>query len=115
MTISGLVPTTTPNKTALAVSTTPSSTAATASNMLTGADFMTLLVAQLKAQDPTAPMDPTTFVNQLVGFNSLQQLININGDLTPPATGTGSTPVTGTTPTSPTTPTPTANNLSTAL
>jgi flagellar basal-body rod modification protein FlgD len=62
--------------------------------MLTGADFMTLLVAQLKAQDPTAPMDPTTFVNQLVGFNSLQQLININGDLTPTAPTTTTTPTT---------------------
>ena len=86
MTISGLVPTTTPNKTAAAATSTgSSSSASTASNMLNGNDFMTLLVAQLKAQDPTSPMDPTQFVQQLVQFNSLQQLISINQDLTPTA------------------------------
>jgi flagellar basal-body rod modification protein FlgD len=39
--------------------------------------FMTLLVAQLKSQDPTSPMDPTQFVGQLVQFNSLNELIKI--------------------------------------
>lgn len=63
-------------------------------NGLNGNDFMTLLVAQLKNQDPTSPMDPTQFVTQLVQFNSLEQLININQDLsttgtTPTGTGTG--------------------------
>jgi flagellar basal-body rod modification protein FlgD len=65
----------------------------TPSNVLNGNDFMTLLVAQLKAQDPTSPMDPTQFVGQLVQFNSLQQLININHDLTPPAATTPPTAV----------------------
>jgi flagellar basal-body rod modification protein FlgD len=40
--------------------------------------FMTLLVAQLKNQDPLAPQDGTQFVAQLATFNSLDQLININ-------------------------------------
>ena len=39
--------------------------------------FMTLLVAQLKNQDPLAPQDSTQFVAQLAQFNSLDQLINI--------------------------------------
>ncbi len=40
--------------------------------------FMTLLVAQLKNQDPLAPQDGTQFVAQLSQFNSLDQLISIN-------------------------------------
>jgi len=55
-------------------------------NQLNGNDFMTLLIAQLKNQDPTNPMDPTQFVTQLTQFNSLEQLIQINGKLTPPPT-----------------------------
>lgn len=39
--------------------------------------FMTLLVAQLKNQDPLAPQDGTQFVAQLAQFNSLDQLIEI--------------------------------------
>lgn len=38
---------------------------------------MTLLVAQLKNQDPLAPQDGTQFVAQLAQFNSLDQLIGI--------------------------------------
>jgi flagellar basal-body rod modification protein FlgD len=48
---------------------------------LTGDSFLTLLTAQLKSQDPTAPTDPTEFVGQLVQFNSLEQLIQINQNL----------------------------------
>jgi flagellar basal-body rod modification protein FlgD len=40
--------------------------------------FMSLLVAQLKNQDPLAPQDSTQFVAQLAQFNSLEQLISIN-------------------------------------
>lgn len=39
--------------------------------------FMTLLVAQLKNQDPLQPQDGTQFVAQLAQFNSLDQLIGI--------------------------------------
>ncbi len=39
--------------------------------------FMTLLVAQLRNQDPLAPQDGTEFVAQLAQFNSLDQLIGI--------------------------------------
>jgi flagellar basal-body rod modification protein FlgD len=53
-----------------------------AGNGLTGNDFLTLLTAQLKSQDPLQPQDPTAFVGQLVQFNSLQQLIDINQTLT---------------------------------
>jgi len=40
--------------------------------------FLTLLVAQLKNQDPLSPTDGTQFVAQLAQFSSLEQLININ-------------------------------------
>ena len=43
--------------------------------------FLTLLVAQLKHQDPLAPQDSTQFVAQLSQFNSLDQLISINSRL----------------------------------
>lgn len=39
--------------------------------------FMTLLVAQLKNQDPLEPQDGTAFVAQLAQFNSLDNLIGI--------------------------------------
>ncbi|HEY7839560.1 MAG TPA: flagellar hook capping FlgD N-terminal domain-containing protein [Terriglobales bacterium] len=61
---------------------------APSNNVLNPNAFMTLLVAQLKNQDPTQPMDPTQFVGQLVQFNSLEQLININQDLTKPVSTT---------------------------
>jgi len=43
--------------------------------------FLQLLVAQLKYQDPTNPTDATTFVTQLAQFSSLEQLVAIRGDL----------------------------------
>lgn len=69
------------------------SSAATSGANLKPNDFITLLVAQLQSQDPFNPMDPTTFVNQLVQFNTLEQVIGIRQDLTPSTstTGTGAT------------------------
>lgn len=63
---------------------------------ITSNDFLTLLVSELKNQDPTQPTDPNAYIQQLVGVNSLQQLIQINHGLTAietPATNssTGST------------------------
>ena len=47
-------------------------------NGLNPNDFMTLLVAEIQNQDPTQPMDPTTFMSQLVQLNQLEQLTSIN-------------------------------------
>jgi flagellar basal-body rod modification protein FlgD len=44
-------------------------------------DFLTLLVTEMKNQDPTAQTDPNAYVNQLVQVNSLEQLIQINENL----------------------------------
>ena len=43
--------------------------------------FMNLLAAQLKNQDPLNPMDSTEFTNQLVQFASVEQQINTNANL----------------------------------
>lgn len=44
--------------------------------------FISLLVAELQAQDPTQPMSPTDMVAQMFSMNQLQQLIGINQTLT---------------------------------
>ena len=43
--------------------------------------FLTLLVAQLQHQDPLAPQDNTQFTAQLAQFTSLEQLQNMNTNL----------------------------------
>src|SRR5438034_8252149 len=56
--------------------------------------FLELLVAQLKGQNPLDPKDGTEFVSQLAQFSSLEELINIRTDLdsiTKTATTTTST------------------------
>ena len=61
-------------------------------SMITANDFLTLLVTELKNQDPTANTDPNAYVDQLVQVNSLQQLIQINQNTV--ATTSPSTPPT---------------------
>ena len=84
-----------------------SSTAVSATSASTDQNmFLQLLVAQLQNQDPTQPMDSTTFVTQLAQFQQLESTNNmatsVSGiqsdtdqlvtDLNPTAsTGTGAT------------------------
>jgi flagellar basal-body rod modification protein FlgD len=44
--------------------------------------FLKLLVAQIKNQDPTKPMDPTQTVTQLATFSSVEQAVKTNTLLT---------------------------------
>ena len=84
----------------MAAPATAKTASASAGSDITSSDFLTLLVSELKNQDPTQPTDPNAYITQLVGVNSLQQLISINqgiGSLDTAATGstTGSAGVTG--------------------
>jgi len=73
-------------------SSTSSSAASTDdSSTITANDFLTLLVAEMKNQDPTTPTDPTQYISQMVDVNSLQQLIAINQGISSLDTATGST------------------------
>jgi flagellar basal-body rod modification protein FlgD len=61
--------------------TTGTSSPSDSSGTITSSDFLTLLVTEMKNQDPTQPTDPNAYIQQLVGVNSLQQLIGINQEL----------------------------------
>jgi len=50
-------------------------------------EFLELLVAQLKNQDPTSPLKNEDFIAQLATFSSLEQLISINQAVTKLAEG----------------------------
>jgi flagellar basal-body rod modification protein FlgD len=54
-------------------------------------DFLTLLVTEMKNQDPTADTDPNEYINQLVQVNSLEQLIDINQTLSGDVSGSANT------------------------
>jgi len=57
------------------------------------ATFLNLLITELKSQDPTAPMDATQMVGQMVSLNQLDQLIGIHQIL---QANSGATAATGT-------------------
>jgi flagellar basal-body rod modification protein FlgD len=40
--------------------------------------FLTLLVAEMRNQDPTKPMDPTQMVSQLASFSAVEQATKTN-------------------------------------
>jgi flagellar basal-body rod modification protein FlgD len=72
--------------TAKAASTTTGST--TSSSDTTTSTFLNLLVKELQNQDPTAPVDSTAMVGQMISLNQLDQLISINSALTPSVSAT---------------------------
>jgi len=92
-----------------ATTTTTPATSTTSSSSsdatITANDFLTLLVAEMKNQDPTQPTDPNEYITQMVDVNSLQQLVSINSGITSLDTAVGvtrpasSSVVTGTSPT----------------
>ncbi|HEY6632148.1 MAG TPA: flagellar hook assembly protein FlgD [Rhizobiaceae bacterium] len=43
--------------------------------------FLKLLVAQMKNQDPTNPMDSTQYMAQLAAFSQVEQSVQMNGKL----------------------------------
>src|SRR5208282_2495827 len=87
-----------------AASSTASTTSAVASTSALGDEttFLQLLVAQIQNQDPTQPIDSSTFLSQLASFSQLEQLIGIKQDTDQLVPDAGSTSTTSgsTTPTS---------------
>lgn len=61
---------------------TAASTTATASNKLDKNAFLSLLVAQMKHQDPTSAQDTNQMVSQMAQFSTLEQQENTNTLLT---------------------------------
>jgi flagellar basal-body rod modification protein FlgD len=50
----------------------------TGGTSLGGTDFLTLMLAQLKNQDPTSPVDSNTFLSQLASLSEVQGITNLN-------------------------------------
>src|SRR6266403_3134647 len=78
------IPTTFPNPNytgpAAAASSTGSSGSGSAANSTTlgGTHFLTLMLAQLKNQDPTSPVDSNQFLNQLASLSTVQGITQLN-------------------------------------
>jgi flagellar basal-body rod modification protein FlgD len=66
--------------TAKSNATTSPTTGSTTSSSTTslGSTFLSLLATELQNQDPTAPVDSTAMVGQMISLNQLDQLISIN-------------------------------------
>ena len=43
--------------------------------------FLTLLIAELKNQDPTEPMDSAQYIGQLASFSNVEQSVKLNAKL----------------------------------
>ncbi len=83
-----------------ATTSTGSSSSTSSSNSADGlgTTFLSLLAQELQNQDPTAPVDPTEMVGQMISLNQLEQLISINQAITSAAgTTTPSTQAAGAT------------------
>ena len=67
--------------TSSSASSSSSSSAAAATNSLSYNDFLTMLLAEMKNQDPTQPMDPTAMVSQLATISQVGQAVQTNTTL----------------------------------
>jgi flagellar basal-body rod modification protein FlgD len=86
-----------------ATSPTSTSNALTTSALGNETTFLQLLVSEIKNQDPTAPMDSTTFLTQLAQFSQLEQMSGIRQDIETGAYEAPTTPSSAANPTTPTT------------
>lgn len=74
-------PVTTPTGSPSTTSTTDAQNLANTASTIGKDQFLQLLVAQLKNQDPTSPMDGTQFAAQLAQFSTVEQLIDMNNKM----------------------------------
>ena len=74
-----------------AASTSTASAAAAATHSLNYNDFLTLLMAEMKNQDPTQPMDPSQMVSQLATVSEVGQSVQTNANLASLLTATSLT------------------------
>ena len=72
-------------------SATPVATSAAAAQTLNQADFLTLMTAQLKNQDPFSPVDNTQMIAQMAQFSSVAGISQMNTTLTGIASKLGAT------------------------
>jgi flagellar basal-body rod modification protein FlgD len=78
------IPTTFPNPNYTGPTAASSSSGASASGSapgtatLGGTNFLTLMLAQLKNQDPTSPVDSNQFLNQLASLSTVQGITQLN-------------------------------------
>ncbi|MGQ2906930.1 MAG: flagellar hook assembly protein FlgD [Aliihoeflea sp.] len=69
------------NVAALTSASQASPTSATSAASVDYESFLKLLVAQMKNQDPTAPMESTEYVAQLATFSQVEQQVQMNKKL----------------------------------
>jgi len=80
-TVGTLFPSTNPDAVAGAANSSKQNSPAASDPLANQGTFLQLLVAQLKNQDPTQPVDGTTFVTQLAQFSDLEQNLGSRQDL----------------------------------
>jgi flagellar basal-body rod modification protein FlgD len=84
-------------KTASTANTTSNSNSTSSSNSgsALGSTFLSLLAQELQNQDPTAPVDSTAMVGQMISLNQLDQLISINQGITGSSSSSAGTTAAG--------------------
>jgi flagellar basal-body rod modification protein FlgD len=86
MTVAATSPVATPS-----AATSTASTASATTRSLNYNDFLTLLMAEMKNQDPTQPMDPSQMVSQLATVSEVGQAVQTNTNLASLLTATSLT------------------------
>jgi flagellar basal-body rod modification protein FlgD len=71
----------TSSATSTSTSSSSSTSSSTATNSLSYNDFLTLLLAEMKNQDPTQPMDASAEVSQLATISEVGQAVQTNTTL----------------------------------
>jgi flagellar basal-body rod modification protein FlgD len=82
MTVNAPIPSSATTPATAASSTAASTAAAATPTTLGGTDFLTLMLAQLKNQDPTSPVDSNTFLSQLASLSEVQGITQLNTSFT---------------------------------